>query len=102
MPASERSEKLQKQQPRSSTHCQALLLFFVGVARLRQSPLVYQEGRKEGRKDGWMDGKWSGNSFLLDSSPLANHGGYLSCLFYYFKSQQPSCEQLSCELLVGR
>jgi hypothetical protein len=22
-----------------------------------------------------MDGKWSGNSFLLDSNPLANHGG---------------------------
>ncbi len=24
---------------------------------------------------GRMDGKWSGNSFLLDSSSLANHGG---------------------------
>jgi hypothetical protein len=29
----------------------------------------------------WMDGKWSGNSFLLGSSSLANHGGYLSCFF---------------------
>jgi hypothetical protein len=25
-----------------------------------------------------MDGKWSGNSFLLGSSSLANHGGYRS------------------------
>jgi hypothetical protein len=30
-----------------------------------------------------MDDKWSGDSFLLDSSSLANHGGYLSCFFYY-------------------
>jgi hypothetical protein len=25
--------------------------------------------------EGWMDGKWSGNSFLLGSSSLVNHGG---------------------------
>ncbi len=25
--------------------------------------------------EGWMDGKWLRNSFLLDSSSLANHGG---------------------------
>jgi hypothetical protein len=25
-----------------------------------------------------MDGKWSGNSFLLGSSSLVNHGSYLS------------------------
>jgi hypothetical protein len=24
--------------------------------------------------EGWMNGKWSGNSFLLGSSPLANYG----------------------------
>jgi hypothetical protein len=30
-----------------------------------------------------MDGKWSGNSFLLGSSPLlANYGGWVA-LFYY-------------------
>jgi hypothetical protein len=28
-----------------------------------------------------MDDKWSGNSFLLSFSSLANYGGYLSCLF---------------------
>jgi len=28
-----------------------------------------------------MDGKWSGNSFLLGSSSLANHGGYLSYIW---------------------
>jgi hypothetical protein len=26
-----------------------------------------------------MDDIWSGNSFLLGSSSLANHGGYLRC-----------------------
>jgi hypothetical protein len=29
-----------------------------------------------------MNGKWSGNSFLLGFSSLANHGGYLSCFFF--------------------
>jgi hypothetical protein len=29
-----------------------------------------------------MDGKWSGNSFLLGFSSLANHGGYLSYFFF--------------------
>jgi hypothetical protein len=28
-----------------------------------------------------MDGKWSGNSFLLGSSHLSNHCGYLNCFF---------------------
>jgi hypothetical protein len=28
----------------------------------------------EGWMDGWMDDKWSGNSFLLGFSSLANHG----------------------------
>jgi hypothetical protein len=37
-----------------------------------------------------MDGKWSGNSFLLGSSSLANHGGYLSCfLFFYLLTNNP-------------
>jgi hypothetical protein len=37
-----------------------------------------------------MDGKWSGNSFLLGSSSLANHGGYLSCfLFFYLPANNP-------------
>jgi hypothetical protein len=40
-----------------------------------------------------MDGKWSGNSFLLGSSSLANHGGYLSCfLFFYLPANNPQCE----------
>jgi len=30
-----------------------------------------------------MNDKWSGNSFLLGFSCLANHDGYLSCCFYY-------------------
>jgi len=33
------------------------------------------------RVDGWMDDKLSGNNFLLGSSSLANHGGYLCCSF---------------------
>jgi len=36
-----------------------------------------------------MDGKWSGNSFLLSSSPLlANHGGWVA-LFYYLLINNP-------------
>ncbi len=31
-----------------------------------------------------MNDKWSGNNFLLGSSSLANHGGYLSCFFLFF------------------
>jgi hypothetical protein len=32
--------------------------------------------------EGWMV-SGSGNNFLLGSSSLANHGGYLSCFFNY-------------------
>jgi hypothetical protein len=37
------------------------------LATANQHPPVQHEG--------WMDGKWSGNSFLLGSISLANHGG---------------------------
>jgi hypothetical protein len=43
--------------------------------RMNQNPPVDHEG--------WMDGKWSGNSFLLGFSSLANHGYYLSCSLNY-------------------
>jgi hypothetical protein len=29
-----------------------------------------------------MNSKWSGNSFLLGSSSLVNHGSYLTCFFF--------------------
>jgi hypothetical protein len=35
-----------------------------------------------------MDGKWSGNSFLLGSSSLANYGGYLS--YFFFPTYTPT------------
>jgi hypothetical protein len=35
-------------------------------------------------REGWMDDKWSGNSFLLDSSSLVNHGGLAQLLFLYY------------------
>jgi hypothetical protein len=38
-----------------------------------------------------MDGKWSGNSFPLGSSSLANHGGYLSCFFLHINNSQAGC-----------
>jgi hypothetical protein len=36
-----------------------------------------------------MNGKWSGNSFLLGSSSLANHGGQLSWFFFYLPTENP-------------
>jgi hypothetical protein len=37
-----------------------------------------------------MDGKWSGNSFLLGSSYLANHGGLAQLLlFSYLLTNNP-------------
>jgi hypothetical protein len=37
-----------------------------------------------------MDGKWSGNSFLLSFSSLANYGGYLSFFFFnYLPTNNP-------------
>jgi hypothetical protein len=47
-------------------------------ARVKQHLPVHCEGGREG----WRDGKWSGTSFLLGSSSLANHCGYLSCLLF--------------------
>jgi len=44
-----------------------------------------------------MDGKWSENSFLLGSCSLANHGGYLTRLFYYL----PTNNALVGVLVVG-
>jgi hypothetical protein len=40
-----------------------------------------------------MNSKWSGISFLLGSSSLANHGGYLSCCFFVptTNNSQPGC-----------
>jgi hypothetical protein len=35
-----------------------------------------------------MNGEWSANSFLLGSSCLANHGGYLSCFFFHLASSR--------------
>jgi hypothetical protein len=29
-----------------------------------------------------MDGKWLGNNCLLGSNSLANHGGWLSCIYF--------------------
>jgi hypothetical protein len=37
-----------------------------------------------------MDGGWTGNTFPLGSSSLSNHGGYLSCYFYYLTMQNPT------------
>jgi hypothetical protein len=34
-----------------------------------------------------MDDMWSGNSFLLGSSSLANHDGWLSCFIYYLPTR---------------
>ncbi len=36
-----------------------------------------------------MNDKWSENSFLLCSNSLANHGGQLSCFFYYLPTNNP-------------
>ncbi len=41
-----------------------------------------------------MDGKLVGNSFLLASSSLANHRGYLSCLVFSYLSS--SNQQVGC------
>ncbi len=54
----------------------------VRAARVNQQPPVHHEG--------WM-GTWLGNSFLLDSSSLTNHGHSLSCFFYLpFNNPQAS------------
>jgi hypothetical protein len=46
----------------------------------------------------WMDGKWSGVSFLLGASSLANHGGYLGCYFifvvHFVRTSQNTSEAL--------
>jgi len=42
-------------------------LNYIASATVNQHPPAHHEG--------WMDGKWSGNSFLLGSSSLTNHGG---------------------------
>jgi hypothetical protein len=34
-----------------------------------------------------MDDMWSGNSFLLGSSSLSNHGGWLSWFIYYLQTR---------------
>jgi hypothetical protein len=39
---------------------------------------------QQAHHEGWMDDKWSGNSFLLDSSSLVNHGGLAQLLFLYY------------------
>jgi hypothetical protein len=39
-----------------------------------------------------MNGKWSGNNFLLGSSSLANHGGYLSCILFYLPTNSQQAE----------
>jgi hypothetical protein len=44
-----------------------------------------------------MNHKWSGNSFLLSSSSLANHGDYLSCLSFH-----PAWWKRPSMLLVGK
>jgi hypothetical protein len=45
-----------------------------------------------------MNDKWSGNSFLLSSSSLANHGALLNSFFFPLPTYQPPTSRL----LVGR
>jgi hypothetical protein len=53
-----------------------------------------------------MNDKWSGNSFLLGFSSLANHGGYLSCFpffsFFFLPTYLPTYQELTSRFLVGR
>ncbi len=54
----------------------------VAIAKHRHCAATVNHQYPPAHHEGWMDGKWSGNSFLLVSSTLANHGGYLSCLLF--------------------
>jgi hypothetical protein len=54
----------------------------VAIAKHRYCAATVNHQYPPAHHEGWMDGKWSGNSFLLVSSTLANHGDYLSCLLF--------------------
>ncbi len=54
----------------------SLLLPCPGAAHVHQNMYVWGHSEPAPTNAPWrMDDKWSGNSFLLCSSSLANHGG---------------------------
>jgi hypothetical protein len=69
----------------------SILEIFIRGFRDLQS-FHFSEGHSEPGPTGarWrMNGKWSGNSFQLGSSCLANRGGYLNAFFYYLPNNNP-------------